>query len=179
MTGQTAEQRGTDVVLEYGYQQEDMTDAVRLILRKRGKAALIHHPVLLTCVALLGVAQPALGVPGGDDTAVAFGVMFVVWPVLMSRAPRMSAGKLVKANQHHGLVRVTVGEDGVRTVSAHVDARRWWPNYGSYAASDRYFVLRSPDRVGYCAMVIVKRGVRTAEDVDRLRAVLDRHLPRV
>ncbi|MEV6736439.1 hypothetical protein AB0N14_05580 [Streptomyces sp. NPDC051104] len=43
----------------------------------------------------------------------------------------------------------------------------------------RCFVLRSPDRAGYCAAVLLKRGARTPEDVDRLRALLDRHLPRV
>ncbi|MDX3311128.1 hypothetical protein P1S61_19030 [Streptomyces sp. ME08-AFT2] len=119
------------------------------------------------------------GVRGdGDGADIPFGVMFVVWPVLFYFAPRMSAAKLLKANGHHGRLQVTVGPEGVRTVSAHADLRMGWANYGSYAESSRIFALRSPDKAGRCAIVLVKRGARTPEDVDRLRALLDSRLPR-
>jgi len=179
VTEQTVEQHEDAVELEYEYQQKEMTDALRVMLRKRGRSGFLYHPVFLVCVGLLAAALLVVGVRSGDATGVAFGVMFVVWPVLMSRVPRMSARQLLRANQHHGLMRVTVAEEGVRVVSAHIDMRMGWANYGSYAETDHCFLLRSPDRAGVCAMVLVKRGARTQEDVDTLRALLDRHLPRV
>ncbi|MGW5661284.1 hypothetical protein ACWEWG_14450 [Streptomyces sp. NPDC003758] len=43
MTEQTVEQRGTEVVLEYEYRQQDMAEAVRLVVRKRPGAGPAHH----------------------------------------------------------------------------------------------------------------------------------------
>ena len=43
MTEQTVEQRGTGVRLEYEYQQQDMAEAVRLVMRKRPGAGPAHH----------------------------------------------------------------------------------------------------------------------------------------
>ncbi len=177
--GQGVGLREGAVVLESDLRHEDMTEAVRVLLRKRGGIGFLYRPVVLVCLALLGVAQLVLGSNRGDSTGVAFGVFFVVWSALMARVPRMSARRLLRANQHHGVMRVTVAEEGVRTVSAHIDSRMAWANFGSYAETDRCFVLRSPDRAGTCAVVLVKRGARTPQDVDRLRALLDGRLPRV
>ncbi|MFF7139676.1 YcxB family protein [Streptomyces nodosus] len=179
MTEQTVEQRATEVVLEYEYRQDELTDAVRLMLRKRGRAGILYRPVFLVCVGVLAVAVLVRGVLRDDSTEMAFGLMFVVWPVLMARVPWLTARQLLRANQHHGVMRVTVGEQGVRTVSAHADIRLGWANYGSYAETEQCFVLRSPDRIGACAAVLVKRGASTPEDVDRLRTLLDGSLPRV
>ncbi|MYV47835.1 YcxB family protein [Streptomyces sp. SID2888] len=179
MTEQTVEQRATEVVLEYEYRQDELTDAVRLMLRKRGRAGILYRPVFLVCVGVLAVAVLALGVIQDDVVFFVFGAMFVVWPVLMARVSGITARQLLRANQHHGVMRVTVGEQGVRTVSAHADIRLGWANYGSYAETEQCFVLRSPDRIGACAAVLVKRGASTPEDVDRLRTLLDGSLPRV
>ncbi|MER6785649.1 hypothetical protein ABT330_13605 [Streptomyces sp. NPDC000658] len=167
------------VVLEYEHRLADMEDAVRLVSRKNGRVGLIHRPVFLVCVALAGIALLGLSVRAGDGTAMSFGVMLTVWPALMYFAPRLAAGQLLKANRHHGRIQVSVGPEGVRTVSAHADLRMDWANYGSYAESARVFALRSPDKAGHCAIVLVKRGARTPEDVDRLRALLDGRLQRV
>ncbi|MFF6977423.1 hypothetical protein ACFZAV_06675 [Streptomyces sp. NPDC008343] len=107
------------------------------------------------------------------------GAMFVVCAVVLYFAPNLSAGALQKANRHHGRIRVTLDDEGVRVTGAHADIRTAWSNYGSYAESGRVFILRSPDRLGNCAMVLVKRGAAELYDVDRLRTLLDRHLPRV
>lgn len=164
------------VELEYSWERQDMADAVRLLLRKRGRAGLIHHPAFLVLIALIGAALLATADSAGSFS---YGVMLTVWPVLMYFAPRLSAAQMLKAQQHHGQMRVTVGPDGVRQISAHAEARTGWPNYGSYAESDSVFILRSPDKAGRCAVILPKRGAHTPEDVDRLRAVLDGHLPRV
>lgn len=165
-----------DVVeLEFAYEQQDMTDAVRLLMRKRGRAGLLYHPVVAATAALAGVAL--LVTSHRDNLGIAFAL--IVWGVLMLFLPRMSAAQLRKAHQHHGLLRATVSPAGVRLVSAHVDVRTGWANYGSYAESDRVFILRSPDRAGRCANILAKRGARTPADVDRLRAILDANLRRV
>lgn len=176
---QTVEQRASEVALEYELRLEDMTEAVQLLLRKRGRAGLVYHPVFLAVVTVLGALVLTAGLAGGDATGVAFGVMLIVWPLLMLRVPHMTARQLLRANQHHGVMRVTVAEEGLRTVSAHIDSRMSWANYGSYAETDHCFVLRSPDRIGACAMVLAKRGAPTPQDVDRLRTLLNTKLPRV
>jgi hypothetical protein len=175
---QAVEVREDTVVLEYEHHRADMEDAVRLVSRKQGKVGLIHRPVFLACVALVGVWLLTQGVRDGDGGDISSGVLFVLWPVLMYFVPRMSAAGLLKANRHHGRLQVTVGPEGVRTVSAHSDLRMGWANYGSYAESSRIFALRSPDKAGRCAIVLAKRGARTPQDVDRLRALLDGRLPR-
>ncbi|MFJ9378645.1 YcxB family protein [Streptomyces sp. NPDC101455] len=171
--------RVSDVVLEYQLRLEDMTEAVRLLFRKRGRAGFIHQPVFLAAVMVVGVLVLTAGLAGGDGIGFAFGGALMLWPLLMLRVPAMTARQLLRANQHHGVMRVTVAEEGVRTVSAHMDSRMSWANYGSYAETDHCFVLRSPDRIGACAMVIVKQGAPTPQDVDRLRALLNTKLPRV
>ncbi|WP_416960969.1 YcxB family protein [Streptomyces sp. Agncl-13] len=177
--GQSVEPRVSDVVLEYELRLENMTEAVRLLFRKRGRAGFIHHPVFLAVVMVLGVLVLTAGLAGGDGIGFAFGVALVAWPLLMLRVPGMTAGQLLRANQHHGVLRVTVAEEGVRTVSAHMDSRMSWANYGSYAETDHCFVLRSPDKIGACAMVLVKQGAHIPQDVDRLRALLNTKLPRI
>ncbi|MEU8586944.1 hypothetical protein AB0C59_08050 [Streptomyces sp. NPDC048664] len=180
MSEQAVEQHGRQVELEYDLRVEDLADAVRVLIRKRGGLyGLFLHPVLHVCVGLVGAALVALGLRGDHGGFFAFGIGLVAWAVLMYRSPRISARNLLKANQHHGTMRVSVGEDGVRTASTHMDARMAWTNYGSYAEGEHCFVLRSPDRRGNCAAVLVKRGARSPEDLDRLRALLDTRLPRV
>ncbi|AWT43131.1 MULTISPECIES: YcxB family protein [Streptomyces] len=162
------------VELEFAYERQDMEQAFRLLLRKRGRAGLLYHPAVAACAVLIGVAVAVTNSP-----AHPLAVMGVLWGVVMFFSPRLSATQMLKAHQHHGLMRLTVGAEGVRQVTAHADLRTGWPNYGSYAESDTAFILRSPDKAGRCAIVLPKRAVRTPEDVDRLRAVLDGHLPRV
>ena len=176
---QSVEQRASEVVLEYEIRQEDMTEAVRLLFRKRGRAGFVHHPVFLAIVMVLGVLVLTAGLAGGDGIGFAFGVALMLWPLLILRVPAMTARQQLRANQHHGVLRVTVAEEGVRTVGAHMDSRMSWANYGSYAETDHCFVLRSPDKIGACAMVIVKQGAPTHQDVDRLRTLLNTKLPRV
>lgn len=176
---QGVERPASDVALEYALRQEEMTEAVRMLVRKRGRAGFIHQPVLLAAVMVVGVLVLTAGLAGGDGIGFGFGMTLIAGPLLMLGVPGMIARQLLRAYQHHGVMRVTVAEEGVRTVSAHMDSRMSWTNYGSYAETDRCFVLRSPDRIGADAMVIVKRGAPTPQDVDRLRALLNTKLPRV
>jgi hypothetical protein len=166
---------GEVVELTYSYEQQDMTDAVRLLMRKRGKAGLLYHPAVAALAALAGVARLVTS----PSKHLGLGLAMIVWGVLMLFLPRLSAAQLRKAHAHHGELRATIGPAGLRLVTPHADLRTGWANYGSYAESDRVFILRSPDRAGRCANILAKRGARTPQDVDRLRAILDTHLRRV
>ncbi|MEU6574085.1 hypothetical protein [Streptomyces sp. NPDC046805] len=174
---QTAEVRESAVVLEYAYEKADMTDAVKVILRKRGGAGWIFRPALLVAVGVVGLATLALDLSRGESPLL--GVMLTVWPALMLfYIPDLSARQSLKSNEHQGRLTATVDDEGVRITGAHADARSAWGSYGHYVETKRVFVLRGPHRAANCAIVLVKRGARTPADVERLRALLDRHLAR-
>ncbi|MFJ8540417.1 hypothetical protein ACIRFH_00065 [Streptomyces sp. NPDC093586] len=167
------------VELEFVQLREDMKDAVRLVLRKRGASArILHHTAFLGLVVAAGATLAVLGGWTGMAAGVGCGLGLVVWGVVMFCVPGISAGRMIEANGHHGLIRVTVGTQGVHMVSEHAELHSGWESYGSWAESDRVFVLRSPDRAGNCALVLVKQGARTPQDVDRLRAILGSRLAR-
>ncbi|MFF8727469.1 YcxB family protein [Streptomyces sp. NPDC015171] len=171
-----AERPKSDVVLEYEQQQGDLAEAIALIVRKR-KSGLVFRPPVIITLGLLGVALLALEAGTGDLDVYPFGI--VLYAVLLYFWPRLAGRQMMKAVAHQGPLRVTVDEEGVRTAGAKGDARMLWSNFGSYAEGDRVFVLRSPDRAGSCANVLVKRGAGDPADIDRLRALLDSRLPRV
>ena len=168
--------RENAVVLEYEHQHADMADAIRLILRKRGKRGIIYRPVFLVPLGLLGLAKLVLGLRG--DGGVGLGVTLVVYAVLMSFTPYLSARASIKAQQHQGRLRVVVDDQGIRRWGAHAESHAGWGSYGSYAEGKRVFILRTPDRGARCAAVLVKHGAADPADIDRLRAILDRHLTR-
>ncbi|MGW7405488.1 hypothetical protein ACWGI9_17395 [Streptomyces sp. NPDC054833] len=170
------EQQKTEVVLEYELQHADLVDAVRLILRKRKSGFVYRLPFVLT-VALLGVALILLQARSGRLDFFSF--FLPLYAVLLYFLPHLSAGRLLKANAHQGRLRLTADEEGLRMVGAQADLRTTWRNYGSYAENDRVFVLRSPDRAGRCANVLVKRGAADPAEIDRLRTLIGHHLPKV
>lgn len=175
---QTVEPREDQVVLEYEHQHADLVDGIRTLVRTRGVAALVYRPAFLAVFGLLGLALLVLDASHPGDFRVP-ALMFLGCAVLLYFAPHLTARTTLKAQQHQGLVRVTVDAEGIRATGAHADVNQSWGNFGSYAESDRVFVLRSPDRGGRCAMVLVKRGAAQPADIDRLRATLDHHLRRV
>ncbi|KUO22255.1 hypothetical protein [Streptomyces dysideae] len=175
---QTAEPREDQVVLEYEHQHADLVEGLRTLVRTRGVAALVYRPAFLAVFGLLGLGLLVLDVSHPENFLLP-GLMFVGCAVLLYFAPHFTARTTLKAQQHQGLVRVTVNAEGIRATGAHADVHQTWGNFGSYAESDRVFVLRSPDRGGRCAMVLVKRGAAQPADLDRLRTMLDRHLHHV
>ena len=175
---QLVEPDARGVVLEYEQQRADLVEAIRLIQRKRGMASFVYRPGFLVPFGLLGVAELALGLSGGRGNP-GLGAAFVVYAVLMPLVPRLHARAALKANQHQGALRVTVDDEGVRMAGAHAESHAAWGSYGSYAEGKRVFILRSPAKGARFAAVLVKRGAKDPADLDRLRALLDRHLTRV
>ncbi|MFE0512368.1 hypothetical protein [Streptomyces sp. NPDC058964] len=173
---QAAEQRRTGVVLEYEQQHGDLVAAVRLILGKR-KSGFVYRPPFVVTLGLLGVAMIVLDVAQGEPKISSF--LVPLYAVLLYFWPHLAARRLLRANAHQGPLRVTVDEEGVRAVGAQAEVRTTWRNYGSYAENDGVFVLRSPDRAGRCANVLVKRGAADPADIDRLRDLIAANLPKV
>jgi hypothetical protein len=163
--------------LEYEYERADMTDAVRVILRTRGRMGWIYRPAVLVAVGVLAVLDLVLNLSKGESAS--FAVWLVLMVAVLSLVPRLTGRRLVKANEHQGRLRVTVDEEGLRLAGAHAESRLAWASYGSYAETDRIFALRGPYRASGTTTVLVKRGAHAPEDVDRLREILDRHLTRV
>ncbi|MFF3910143.1 hypothetical protein ACFYZJ_30160 [Streptomyces sp. NPDC001848] len=173
---QAAALRETGVVLEYRLQHADMLEAIRLILRKRRSKFIFRLPFIIS-FGLLGVAVLALHLAHGRGVRFV-DVLIPLYAVFLYFWPHIAARGSLKAVQHQGLVRATVDEAGVRMVGSQAESTSAWGNFGSYAESKRVFILRSPDRVGRCAMVLAKRGAADPADVDRLRTLLDQHLTR-
>ena len=167
---------GGEVTLEYEFQREDFVDAVKVILRRR-RSGFVFRPVFMTLFGGLSALVLALQL-ARDDVDLPM-LIFPVYAVLLPFWPHWAARASLKANEHQGRLRLTANEQGLHVEGAHARTQTGWGNYGSYAETPRVFVLRSPDRGGRCAMVLAKRGPRHPADVDRLRAVLDRHLTRV
>jgi hypothetical protein len=165
-----------EVTLEYEFQREDFVDAVKVILRKR-RSGFLFRPVFLTLFGVVSALVLALQLVADDVSVPA--LILPVYAVLLPFWPRWAARASLKANEHQGRLRLTADEQGLHVEGAHARTQTGWGNYGSYAETPRAFVLRSPDRGGRCAMVLAKRGARRPADVDRLRAILDRHLTRV
>lgn len=88
---------------------------------------------------------------------------------------------------HHGLrtvswqgdYRTTVTDAGITTVTEHVTLTQRWSVFRGYRESRDHLVVLSRDPNILLVEVLPKRGAADPADVDRLRALLGRHLPRV
>ncbi|MEU9580838.1 YcxB family protein [Streptomyces chilikensis] len=130
-------------------------------------------------LGLLGAAVIAAGASGRSGALFVLGAVLLAEAVLLPFLPRLSARQQIKA-MGSLLVpcRVTVDEDGMRTVTAAMGTRMAWEAFGSYVETDRLFVLRGPERSGMRGGWLAKRGLAGPAEVDRLRTLLDRRLPR-
>ncbi|MFF8029693.1 YcxB family protein [Streptomyces sp. NPDC007896] len=96
----------------------------------------------------------------------------------MTAVPRSRARKLHRLAQRQGDICGTVDDTGVRFTTAHSSAGLDWHLYPRYGETPELFVLLSADKSAVGFVVLPKRAVADPEDVDRLRAALDRRLVR-
>jgi len=80
--------------------------------------------------------------------------------------------------ERQGDISGTVDDTGFRLTTAHSSASLDWHLYPRYAETPELFVLLSADKSAVGFVVLPKRAVADPEEVDRLRAVLDRRLAR-
>lgn len=171
---QSVEQGG--LTLEYELQREDFLDGVKAVMRKFRMLSFISWPVYLTLCGMVAALLIALQIV--SHSVNIYGVIVPVLAALQPFSPRLYARMCLKAKKYRGQMRMTADEQGFLVEGAHARTQDGWTKYGSYAETPRVFVLRSPDRSERGFMVVPKRGARRPADLDRLRAILDRHLAR-
>ncbi|MEE1805616.1 hypothetical protein [Streptomyces sp. BE133] len=74
------------------------------------------------------------------------------------------------------LVFVGDSNDAVRFAGTHMETRRGWRSLGGYVETAAGFVLPAPPPYLLVVHYLPKRAIGR-DDTDRLRGVLDRHLP--
>ncbi|QIY99188.1 YcxB family protein [Streptomyces sp. S1D4-11] len=115
---------------------------------------------------------------GRHDTPWQLYAGVVVFAAFMTAVPWSRARRLHRLAQRQGDICGTVDDTGVRFTTAHSSASLDWHLYPRYAETPELFVLLSADKSAVGFVVLPKRAVADPEDVDRLRAVLDRRLVR-
>ncbi|KUM73376.1 YcxB family protein [Streptomyces curacoi] len=126
--------------------------------------------------------------------------LFLAGAVLVATAPKSSAFSLVTAvfcaavtwsvphfQAHHALrtvswqgeYRTSVSTTGIEAETAHATLLQRWSVFRGYRETRDHVVLLSRDPNILLVEVLPKRGLRSAQDAERLRALMSRHLPRV
>lgn len=126
--------------------------------------------------------------------------LFVAGAVLVMTGPRSSAQSALTAvfcaavtwsiphlQAHHALrtiswqgeYRTSVSETGIAAETAHETLVQRWSVFRGYRETRDHVVLLSRDPNILLVEVLPKRGLRSAQDTERLRALMSRHLPRL
>lgn len=168
---------GADVVeLEYRPVVADFTSALRA--RKGvGKAGPRQYWAIggAVVVAAVQIAEVLTGHGG----SLFLGVWLAVFVPLYLLSPWLLARQFQRLAERQGTFRVTVTDAGVTVAMDNSSTALNWAAQPRYRETKDVFVTLSPDKNASSFTVLPKRAVRTPEDVDRLRAVLDRNLTRV
>ncbi|MFI9105927.1 YcxB family protein [Streptomyces fildesensis] len=97
---------------------------------------------------------------------------------VVAAQPGLTGRALAKGTQRNGEVRTTVDESGLLVATRTSSSTVSWQTFGRYVETDSAFILLSPDKNGTCLNILPKRAAAAPADIDRLRALLDGHLPR-
>ncbi|MEU6548505.1 YcxB family protein [Streptomyces sp. NPDC046859] len=135
--------------------------------------------VLRVVFLVLWVGQWLLGTinRGGADPVST--VLFLVVVLLVAGYPRLQAAQVQRLVGWQGEYRTSVSPAGITTSSDHTTLVQKWSVYQGYRETKGHFVLLSRDPNILCVDVLPKHGLSTADDVARLRALLDRYAKRV
>ncbi|MBT2527054.1 YcxB family protein [Streptomyces sp. ISL-99] len=121
---------------------------------------------------LLLVVAPG-GPPAGNVLLCGLVVLFV-WSV-----PHLQAHHVLRIVKWQGEYRATVTDAGVSATNEHATLTTRWSLFRGYRETRDHVVLLSRDPNILCLEVLPKRGLGAPDDIDRLRAILDRNLRRV
>lgn len=152
--------------------QPDWSDALHARARARGIKGRLQGlllPVLLA-VAVWLLADDVLAT-GFTFLGSLFGLL-ARSGILAARHAKMSAPL------GPWTVSVADSDDAVRFVGTQMETRRGWQSLGGYVESAAGFVLLTPTPYLLVAHYLPKRAMGR-DDTDRLRHILDRHLPRL
>ncbi|MDQ0796464.1 hypothetical protein [Streptomyces sp. B1I3] len=165
------------VELKFRPTSQDCTGALRA--RARVSAESRRHRLLgcllLAAEAALAGAELGLDV---DFPVILYALGCVVGP-LMFLTPWLTGRQMWGYVKRQGEFRVRVDEDGLTVAMDHSSGTVTWAAQPRYVETGELFVLLSDDRNATGITVLAKRGAAGPADVDRLRAMFDRHLTRV
>ncbi|KOU30652.1 hypothetical protein ADK52_04625 [Streptomyces sp. WM6372] len=130
-------------------------------------------------LSLIGGAALLAGNEPDVSRAVAFLVGGVLLWVIGPLGPRLQARAFRGLLEKTGETRAVIDGTGVRLTATDCDTRIGWAAQPTYAETDELFVMLSEDKRAVAMTVLPKRGARSPEDIDRLRAVLDANLRRL
>ncbi|MGW4020650.1 YcxB family protein [Streptomyces sp. NPDC005009] len=164
---------GTDAVeLVYRPTRADVLQGIQVRERVRGVA-----PARWIFVVLF-VGFAAFSALGGVSTAV-LTVLLLLTAVLIWGTPRLQAGQVFRAVSWQGEYRVAVTDAGITVETEHTTVVQRWTLFRGYRETPEHMVLLSRDPGIQIVEVEPKRGLRGEGDLERLRALLERHLARV
>ncbi|WP_327170646.1 YcxB family protein [Streptomyces sp. NBC_01336] len=146
-------------------------------LRVRGRikrTGLLLRGVFLT----LWVGQWLFAVGRGRADLVST-VLFLFVVLIVWGYPRLQAASVQRLVGWQGEYRASVSPAGVTCQTDHSTLVLKWSVFQGYRETAGHFVLLSRDPNIMYLGVLPKRGVHEAEALDRLRAILDLHTPRV
>lgn len=173
-------ERTADVVdeqaVELAYRPKPADTLVGLQVRQRIK----RWGLLLRSVFLvLWVGQWLLGTINRGSVDVVSTVLFLFVVAVVAGYPRLQAAQVQRLVGWQGEYRTVVSAAGITTSSDHSTLIQKWSVLQGYRETRGHFVLLSRDPNIMYIEVIPKHGLSTPDDVDRLRALLDRHSTRV
>jgi hypothetical protein len=174
---------GADNCAETSDDVVDQQSAVQLVYRPQPAdtrvGLRVRDRVKRTKLVLRGVLL-ALGVGFWlitiDVVSTGLLLFVVLW---MWGYPRLHVAYIQRIIGWQGEYRATVSAAGITCRSDHSTLVQKWSIYRGYRETADHFVLLSRDPNIMWLEVLPKRGVHEAEDLDRLRAILDQHTTRV
>ena len=131
--------------------------------------------VLSVLVAIL-VLLPPTPEPGAAVKQVAIGLVAVAAAEL---APWVVARSYFVMVRSQGEATAVVDEDGARWSSRDTETTIRWALLPRYVETPRLFVLLTAEKTGSGFAYLPKRGLTGPGEVDRLRALLERHISKV
>ncbi|MET8407212.1 YcxB family protein [Streptomyces sp. NPDC005195] len=168
---------GVDAVeLEYRPTVGDLSSALRA---RRGVSRAGRRQYWVLGGAAVVVALDAALAVAGQDASVYPVIWLVAFAPLTLLSPWLMARQFHRLAERQGTFRVTVTDAGVTVRTDNSTTALNWVAQPRYREAADIFVMISPDKNAVGFTMLPKRAVRAPEDVDRLRAILDRNLTRV
>uniref|UniRef100_A0AAU1U271 YcxB family protein n=1 Tax=Streptomyces sp. NBC_00119 TaxID=2975659 RepID=A0AAU1U271_9ACTN len=164
----------TPVQLVYRPQPADTLVGLRVRERVK-RTGLVLRGVFLA----LWIGQWLLATVGRGRIDVISTVLFLFVVLVVWGYPRLQAASVQRIVGWQGEYRATVSPAEITCRTDHSTLVQKWSVFQGYRETAGHFVLLSRDPNIMYLGVLPKRGVQGAEDLERLRAILDQHTPRV
>ncbi|MFF9910487.1 YcxB family protein [Streptomyces sp. NPDC013457] len=169
------------VELVYVPTKAEVTEVVRVRLRHSPMGRLLRWLLPTGGVLAALVVVWELAGPGAPELSKVFlfGGLGALVLTLGPLIPRVTGSQMYGLVEPQGEFRAVVDDDGVTWTTRVSETTSRWAMLPLYVETPTLFVLLSADRAGVGVAALPKQGVSAPEDLDRLRAILERHVKRV